>query len=107
MNDDLLLELMKHDELVTALKKSVLDQIARTKAIEKLKKQRSILYDRKNAYEEQARKKIVTIEGAIQRIQKEENSLYSINNQYADVVDDAPRFTKESINLLIKFMDEY
>ncbi len=107
MNNDLLLDIMKHDELVTALKTSVLDQVARTKAVEKLKKQRTILYERKRAYEDKTKKQIDLIDVEITRIQREEKSLYSINDQYDDVVDNAPRFTQESIDLLIKFMDDY
>ena len=107
MNDDLLLELMKHDELVTEIKKSILDHVARNNAIEKLQKERSIVTKRKIANEEQERKKITAINEHIRRIEHQQNNLYSIIDEYGDVVCDAPHFTKEAVDLLIKFVKDF
>lgn len=107
MNDDLLLEIMKHDELVTELKKSVLDHVARRNTINKLYTKRSIVKDKRSAYNLEADKKIQQIDYEIFQIEREEKDLYKLIDDYDDEIVGAPRFSKECIDLLIKFCDEY
>lgn len=107
MNEDLLLEIMKHDELVTEIKKSVLDHIARQNAILKLNTKRESVIDRRNAYNARVKKEIQRLDHQIFRIDREAKDLYKLIDEYDDEIEEAPRFTKECIDLLIKFCDEY
>ena len=100
MKQDFLLEIIKYDELATAFKKSVLDQIARDAARKKLRAEREILTN-------QLEKAIRKIDDQLYKLNNEEDELYRIVDTYNEEIEDAPYFSKEVIDLLITFMNEY
>lgn len=109
MKKDFLLELMKHDELASALKKDVMGQMARDSARKKLRDERAAIRERQYAYEQKTSKAIQKIDSKISNINAEESNLCYIVDQYGDEMDlgGTPHFTRESIELLTAFMEEY
>lgn len=107
MKQEFLLEVMKHDELVSEIKKSMLNQIARDNARKKLRAKRTKIREQQESYEKRTRGAIFKIDQEICKLDDEESELCVITDNYGDTYEEAPYFTREAIELLIDFMKEY
>ncbi len=107
MNDDLLLEIMKNDELVTEIKRSVLNHVTRRNAIFELQTKRGDKIKKQEAYNKKTEQAIQKLDHEIYRIEREENNLCQIIDEYGDPIEEAPHFTTECIELLVQFVEEF
>ena len=98
---------MENDELASSLKADFLDQITRSKKRDALKKKREDLRELAYKYADTSRRKLDIIDAELATMNVEENRLYSIVDQYDDEISGSPRFTEETMSLLIQFMKEY
>ncbi len=104
---DFLLEVMENDELASSLKVDFLNQVNRTFQRNQLVEKREEIRVKAYKYDQAARNKMDAIDVAILKLNKEENQLFSIVDQYDDEINGTPRFTQETIELLVQFLKEY
>ena len=105
MKEDVLLKLLENDELASSLKQSLMEQIARNTAMKEYKAERVQVLERADAYQEATKKKLKQLNMLINGIESEEQELMRVTDRYGNI--DGPHFSRESIMMLIKFMEEY